>query len=110
MKGSFGHQNNYNGIYISKTPKISKFYILLQWFQTTVKHIILSKPQMFLYKFIDKYEVYCHGNICASASPTSFKAWYVILKACKKMEYVDLCYLLSLCNNIHIKVLGTQNI
>ena len=40
--------------------------------------------------------------------PTSFKARYVSLKAYKKTEYVDLCFLLSICNNIHIKLLGTQ--
>ena len=31
-------------------------------------------------------EVYCHGNIRVSVPSTSFKAMYVILKACKKME------------------------
>ena len=35
--------------------------------------MILSKPPIFLTKFNNKYEVYCHGNICASAPPTSFK-------------------------------------
>ena len=64
--------------------------------------MILSKPQMYLTKFNDGYEVCCNGNICASAPPTSFKARYVFLKAYMKMEYVDLCCLLSLCNNIHI--------
>ena len=40
---------------------------------------------MFLIKFNEKYEVCCHGNICASTLPTSsFKARYVILKAYKK--------------------------
>ena len=70
--------------------------------------MILSKPQMFLTKFNDKYEVGCHGNRCASAPTTSFKARYVILKIYKKTEYVDLSYLLSLYNNIYIKLLGTQ--
>ena len=36
----------------------------------------------------------CHGNICASAPPTSFKARYIILKHYRKTEYVDL---FSLC-------------
>ena len=57
--------------------------------------MILSKLQMFLTKFNDKYEVCCHGNICASSSPTSFKA-----KTYKETEYVDMSYFLSLCNNI----------
>ena len=38
---------------------------------------------MFLIKFNEKYEVCCHGNICASTLPTSFKARYVILKPVK---------------------------
>ena len=63
--------------------------------------MILSNPQVFLSKFNDKYEVCCHGNIYASAPPTSFKARYVILKAYKKTEYVWLCYLLNLCNWEH---------
>ena len=69
--------------------------------------MIPSKPQMVLTKFNDKYEDCCHHNICASAPPTSFKARYIMLKACKKTEYmqVDMCYLLSLCNYIHIKLL-----
>ena len=61
---------------------------------------------MFLANFNDKYEVCCHGNVCTSAIPTSFKARYVILKAYKNTGYVDSCYLLSLCYNIHIKHLG----
>ena len=65
---------------------------------------------MFLTKFYDNYEVCRHGNNCASAIPTSFKARYVILKALKKTGYVDPCYLLSVCNTIHIKLLGTQKI
>ena len=72
--------------------------------------MVLSKPQIFLTKFNDKYEVCCHGSSCATAPPTSFKAWYIILKAYKKTEYVYLSYLLSLCNNIHIKILETQKI
>ena len=48
---------------------------------------------MCLTKFNDKYEVCCHGNICASARPTFFKARYIILEAYKKKEYVDLCIL-----------------
>ena len=72
--------------------------------------MILSKPQIFLTKFNDKYEICCHGNICASALLTSLKARYVILKACNKTGYVHLCCSLSLCNNIHMKLLGTQNI
>ena len=45
--------------------------------------MILSKPQMFLTKFNEKHEVCCHGNICASTLPTSFKARYIILKSKK---------------------------
>ena len=61
--------------------------------------------QMFLTKFNDKYEVGCHDNVsCASSSPTAFKTKYEILKAYKNTEYVDLCYLLSLCNKIHKKL------
>ena len=56
---------------------------------------------MFLTKFNDNYGICCHGNNCASAPPTSFKARYLILKAYKKMEYVDFYYLLSLSINIH---------
>ena len=40
---------------------------------------------MFLIKFNEKYEVCCHGNICASTLPISCKARYVSLKAYKKM-------------------------
>ena len=45
-----------------------------------------------------------------SAPTTFFKARYVILKAYKKTEYKDICNLLNLCNNIHIKISGTQKI
>ena len=76
--------------------------------------MILSKPQMCLTKFSEKYEVCCDGNICASASTTSFKARCVILKAYKKTEYVDMSHLFSLRNNVHINtpgnvVRGNQN-
>ena len=40
---------------------------------------------MFLAKSNEKYEVCCHGNICASTLPTSCKARYVIFKAYEKM-------------------------
>ena len=45
--------------------------------------MILSKPQMFLTKFSDKYDVCFHGSICVSALPNFFKARYAILKAYK---------------------------
>ena len=57
--------------------------------------MILSKSQMFLTKVNDKYEVYCHGNICISAPHT-----FVKFEAYRKTEYVALWYLLSLCNII----------
>ena len=61
-------------------------------FYNEFKLHVLSKPQMFLTKFNDKYEVCCHGDICASALPTSFKARYVILNAYKKTGYVDMLF------------------
>ena len=39
-----------------------------------------------LAKNLGRYEVSCHDSICDPAPPTSFKARYVILKACKKTE------------------------
>ena len=53
--------------------------------------ILLTCDTHVLQNSVIKYEVVCcHGNICASAPPTSFKARYVILKAYKETEYVDL--------------------
>ena len=100
-KGSFGLETNYNVIYISKPPKIKKKIHAFTMNSNYFYHIILSKSQMFLTKFNDKFQVCCHGNVCACVLPTSFNARYVILKACKETGYVDLCYVLSFCYNIH---------
>ena len=80
--------------------------MLLQWSQATFNETI--KAANVSYKIKWRTEAYCHGNSCASAPPTFFKAWYVILKAYKETEYVDLCYFISLCDNIYTKLLGTQ--
>ena len=68
------------------------------------KSAFFSLPALYLTKFNDKYEGCCHDHVCFSVQPIPFKAWYVILKAYKKLEYADFGYLLSVCNNINIKL------
>ena len=77
----------------------------------TASNVMLTKQQMFLTNSMINMKHVAMATFAPLHYQHPFEARYVILKACKKTTgNVDSFYFKSLCYNIHIKLLGIQNL